>query len=216
MEAKLRAYVETLFEQAPHTRKAYELKEEMIQNLVEKYHGLCDEGKTEEAAYNIAINSIGDTGELIARLSGPAAALTPEQEKRKTLYAVLTALAVGFYILAVIPLIALSTIGREVLGLTLMFFLVAIATGLLIYVSMTKPKYYKAGDTMVEEFKEWKASKDNRSEARKSISSALWMLIVVAYFIISFSTGAWHVSWIVFLIGGALEQIVKALFEIKK
>lgn len=216
MEERLRAYVETLFEQAPDTRKAYELKEEMIQNLVEKYHGLCDEGKPPEVAYNIAINSIGDTSELIAGLSGPAPVLTPEQEKAKTRYAALTALAVGLYIIAIIPLIGFSTIGREILGLGLMLFLIAAATVLLIYVNMTKPKYQRSEDTMVEEFKEWKASRDNRNEVRKSVSSALWMVAVVVYFLVSFGTGGWGLSWIVFLIAAAIDQIIKALFQLKR
>lgn len=216
MEAKLRAYVESLFEQAPNTRKAYELKEEMIQNLVEKYHGLCDEGKSEEVAYNIAVSSIGDTSELIAGLSGAQAALTPEEEQRKRRYAALTALAIGLYIIAVIPIIALSPMGYAILGLALMLAFVAAATGILVYVTMTKPRYRRAEDTIVEEFKEWKSSKDSRNEVWKSISAALWMLVVIAYLLTSFLTGAWHITWIIFLIGTALEQIAKAVFQLLK
>ncbi|HMM32874.1 MAG TPA: permease prefix domain 1-containing protein [Clostridia bacterium] len=216
MEAKLRAYVEALFEQAPKTRKAYELKEEMIQNLIEKFRDLCAEGKTEDVAYNIAISSIGDTSELIAGLSEPMAALTPEQQKKKNLYAGLTALAVVLYIVSVIPLIALSVRGDEILGLAIMLGLVAVATGLIIFISMTKPKYHKAEDTMVEEFKEWKHTKDERNEALKSVNSAVWMLTVVAYLIISLGTGAWHITWVIFLIGIAVQQVVRAIFQIKK
>lgn len=216
MEAKLRAYVESLFEQAPNTRKAYELKEEMIQNLVEKYHGLCDEGKSEEVAYNIAVSGIGDTSELIAGLSGAQAALTPEEEQRRRRYAILTALAIGLYIIAVIPIIALSPMGYAILGLALMLAFVAAATGILVYVSMTKPRYRRSEDTIVEEFKEWKSSKDSRNEVWRSISAALWMLIVIAYLLTSFLTGAWHITWIIFLIGIALEQIAKAVFQLLK
>ena len=216
MEAKLRAYVESLFEQAPNTRKAYELKEEMIQNLVEKYHGLCDEGKSEEVAYNIAVSSIGDTSELIAGLSGAQAVLSPEEEQRKRRYAGLTALAIGLYIIAVIPIIALSPLGHAILGLVLLLAFVAAATGILVYVSMTKPRYRRAEDTIVEEFKEWKSSKDSRNEVWKSISAALWMLVVIAYLLTSFLTGAWHITWIIFLIGIALEQIAKAVFQLLK
>lgn len=216
MEAKLRAYVETLFEQAPKTRKAYELKEEMISNLVEKYHDLRDEGKSEDVAYNIVVSGIGDTSELIAGLSEPIAPLTPEEQKKKDLYAGLTALAVALYIISVIPLIVLSEIGMEILGLAIMLCMVAGATGLIIFISMTKPKYRKAEDTMVEDFKEWKYTKDNRSEVQKSVNSAIGMLTVVAYIIISFSTNAWHITWVIFLIGLAVKQVVRALFQLKK
>lgn len=216
MEAKLRAYVESLFEQAPNTRKAYELKEEMLQNLIEKYHDLCDEGKTEEVAYNIVVSSIGDTNELIASLSGVQPALTAEQVKTKRTYACLTALAIGLYILALIPIIALSPMGHAILGVALTLAFIAAASGILVYVSMTKPRYRRVEDTIVEEFKEWKASKESRTEQWRSISAALWMLVVIAYLLISFLTGAWHISWIIFLIGVAVENIIKAVLDLKK
>ncbi len=115
-----------------------------------------------------------------------------------------------------IPIIALSPLGHAILGLALLLAFVAAATGILVYVSMTKPRYRRAGDTIVEEFKEWKSSKDSRNEVWKSISAALWMLVVIAYLLTSFLTGAWHITWIIFLIGIALEQIAKAVFQLLK
>ena len=47
-------------------------------------------------------------------------------------------------------------------------------------------------------------------ERRKAYSSALWLLVVAAYFLISFATGAWYITWIIFLIGAAMEQVVRA------
>ena len=40
-----------LFREVPPTKKSVELKEEILQNLVDKYHDLINEGKNEEAAY---------------------------------------------------------------------------------------------------------------------------------------------------------------------
>ena len=57
MEDKLRAFIDTLFEDAPAGKKAVELKEEMLQNLNDKYNDLLSEGKSEEAAYNLAVLS---------------------------------------------------------------------------------------------------------------------------------------------------------------
>ena len=68
MENKLRAYMDHLFQDVPNTKKAVEVKEEILQNIVDKYHDLVAEGKSEEAAYNIAIASIGDLDELLASL----------------------------------------------------------------------------------------------------------------------------------------------------
>ena len=37
MEYRIREYMDQLFESAPHTQRAYELKIELTQNLIEKY-----------------------------------------------------------------------------------------------------------------------------------------------------------------------------------
>jgi hypothetical protein len=42
---RLRTYIESLFENAPKTRKAIELKEEILLNLTDKYNDLIAEGK---------------------------------------------------------------------------------------------------------------------------------------------------------------------------
>jgi hypothetical protein len=60
MEDKLRRYVDGLFARTVPTKKAVELKEEMIQNLEDKYKDLISEGKTPEAAYNVAVAGIGE------------------------------------------------------------------------------------------------------------------------------------------------------------
>ena len=94
--------------------------------------------------------------------------------------------------------------------------MVAIATGLIIYNAMTKPKSLKKDDSMVEEFKEWKTNQysPNRS-AMKTINSAIWSITVVIYMIISFTTFAWHITWVLFLIAAAVQGVVKAVFELR-
>ena len=68
MEYKIREYMDQLFESAPHTQRAYELKIELTQNLIEKYYALVGEGKSPEDAYNLTVMSIGDVRELFAQL----------------------------------------------------------------------------------------------------------------------------------------------------
>lgn len=46
MENKLRAYMDHLFQDVPNTKKAVEVKEEILQNIVDKYHDLVAEGKS--------------------------------------------------------------------------------------------------------------------------------------------------------------------------
>lgn len=219
MEANIRNYVESLFVSAPPSRKAVELKEEMIQNLIEKYNDLLTEGKTPEAAYNIAIAGIGDVSGLLQDLERDG--VSPEviaAHREKT--ALFTAIAVMMYIVSVVPLIALSVLVQTavatVIGLVFLFVLIAGATGLLIYNHMSKPKYVKMEDTMVEEFRQWQNDNRDRKTLRNSITSAVWSLIVAIYFIVSFTTGAWHISWVIFIIGGAVQSIISIAFTVKK
>ena len=63
MEYNIRSYVDELFQNAPRTQKAYELKVELTQNLLDKYHALLAEGKSPEDAYSLTVVSIGDVRE---------------------------------------------------------------------------------------------------------------------------------------------------------
>ena len=46
MENRLREYMDDLFGEIPPTKQAVELKEEILQNLIDKYHDLLAEGKS--------------------------------------------------------------------------------------------------------------------------------------------------------------------------
>lgn len=221
MEDKLRAYMDYLFRDVKATRKSVELKEEILQNLIDKYRDLLAEGKTPEAAYNIAVASIGDMDELLAGLNDELSfekEVSGEQlERGKKKSALLVSAAVMMYILCLLPPILLSGSRlEENLAPALMFLMIACGTGLLIYDHMTKPRYRKVDDSIVEEFKEWKDQADSDRRAMKALSSALWSIITVIYIIISFWTMAWHITWVIFLIGAAVEGILKVVFELKR
>ena len=219
MNEKLRNYIEFLFEDAPKTKEVIELKEEMLQNLIDKYNDLVSEGKSNEAAYNIATASIGDVNDLIEQLKNRPTyqqGFEKEMLESKKRSALLTSIAVMLYIMSVIPVMLLGEIGTGILGVVIMFVMIAIATGLIIYNSMSKPKYLKKDQTVVEEFKAWKANSVEKNALYKSICGAMWSIIVVIYFIISFMTMAWHITWVIFLIGSAIQGIIHAIFELKK
>jgi len=137
MEDRIRRHVEDLFAETAPTRKAVELKEEMIQNLTDKYSDLVAEGKTEEAACNIAIAGIGDISALLAELEAEFIPDSPEMyisEEARTRSAMLTAVAVMMYILCALPLIFLALIGVRfsvIIGVPIMFIMAAGATALL-------------------------------------------------------------------------------------
>ena len=218
MENRIRTYVEELFESAPHTKKVYELKEELLANLIEKYNDLVQKGCADEQAYSIVIEGIGDVDELIYSMTAgnPLDWKTMQHERKKT--AAVVSISVGLYILSVLQLIAfgiaLPIRGGEI-GVVLMFVIAAAATCLLIYHFMSRPVYKKADETMIEDFKEWKATNNRDKKLLNSISSTLWSIIVAVYLITSFLYGIWAYSWLIFIVGVALNAIIKLIFDLK-
>ena len=209
MNEKLRRYIDDLFANAPSTVRAVELKEELFQNLTDKYNDLIAEGKNEESAFNIAIASIGDVDSLISGLSGEKHMVGEKARKRSAL---LTAIAISLYILSPVSVILL----QDEIGVMVLFLFVAVATAMLIYNGVTRERYVKADDTMVEEFKEWKQNGKQKNKAVDAIVGSFWLIAVCVYIVVSFMTGAWHITWIIFLIAAAIASLIKGLFMLKQ
>lgn len=211
-DLKIEEYVDELFENAPNNKKSMEFKEELLANLLEKYNDLVESGMEREAAYNKVIGSIGNIDDLF---EDDAIKETKEISDKKK-YARNIAIAVMMYILCPVSVILSDVWGNETLGIVIMFVLIAAATGLIIYTNMSRPKYNKQDDTIVEEFKEWQSTKSSNYRAYKSIKSAITSITVVVYLLVSFLTFQWWITWVIFLIGGAVEKAVKAYFEMKE
>ncbi len=215
MREKLKYHINLVFQGAPDNKKINELKEELLQNLYDKYDDLISEGKSSEEAYNCAIRSIGDVSEIIEQLSREENKNYNSQEARKykKQSAILISISAALYIICVIPVILL----QNEIGVIAMFVIVALATGLIIYNSMSKPDYIRIKEK-TEDGKDDKYEMLNIESKRKMnlVNSIMWPLIVVAYLLISFKTGAWYITWIVFPIGGVVESIIKAIFELKQ
>jgi hypothetical protein len=209
MNEKLRHYIDDLFANAPSTVRAVELKEELYQNLTDKYNDLIAEGKSEESAFNIAIASIGDVDSLISGLTG---ARQPASQPGKKRSALLVSIAIALYILCPVPVIVI----QNEMGVMALFLFVAVATALLIYNGATRERYVKTDDTMVEEFKEWKQNNKQKNKASEAIVGSFWLIAVCVYIVVSFMTGAWHITWIIFLIAAAISSLIKGLFMLKQ
>ena len=54
------------------------------------------------------------------------------------------------------------------------------------------------------------------SDLQKSVSSLIWTIGLAAYFIVSFLTGAWHITWVIFPLTGAVSGLVKAILDLKE
>ncbi|ADL51355.1 permease prefix domain 1-containing protein [Clostridium cellulovorans] len=218
MYHKLNKRLDELFENAPNTRRTKELREEVLANIIDKYNDLINCGKSEDEAINIVIAGIGDIDELINGIKDGYDDNYDEVQRDRKKYALTLAISVGLYIFGVVILLLCVEVFRidEVVSISLMLTIDAIATGLIIYSSVSRPKYVKENDTMVEEFKEWKSANKNKNQIISSIKSILWISIVATYLLISFAFDIWNLSWIIFIIGAAIEKAITLAFQLKE
>jgi hypothetical protein len=216
MKEKIINHVEIIFEDAPTTKAAHELKEELLSNSLSKYDDLISGGENPEAAYKAVISGMGDVSGLIEQLNNKSQMDPKLIEKSKIRSAVLVAIAIMLFILSVIPLIVASeNPGYETLGLAGLLLMVSIGVALLVFNSMAKPKYLKKEETVVEDFKQWQAEKTQKKTFRAAVSTLIWTITVTVYFIISFLSDFWHITWVIFLIAAALEAFITLMISMR-
>ncbi|MDF2510297.1 MAG: hypothetical protein K0S04_163 [Herbinix sp.] len=224
MNEKMKSHIEKLFESAPKTRKAFELKEELLVNSEERYQDLLTNGVNPEDAFKNVVSSIGNVSELFLGLEEMSPEGREEQESRTRKIAVVKTAAAGLYILSVIVFITLtlvdgftySNVNITSLGLILMLLLAMIPTCMLVYISSMHPKYRRTEDTVVEEFKEWKSSTVKTKSVKSATICVAWTFIILIYFVVSFATFAWYASWIIFLAGACVHAILELVFRLKE
>ena len=68
MKERIKQHFNKIFADAPKTRKALDLKQEMMQNALDKYDDMIMDGYSEEDAYQNVITSIGDVRELFSEM----------------------------------------------------------------------------------------------------------------------------------------------------
>lgn len=211
MEERLLNHLDILFDSMPQNENTNEIKEEILQNSIDKYHDLLDEGNDPETAYSKTVASIGDIHGLFA---DDRSYIEEKIEKQRKKSALIVTISVMMYICSIIPCIVFGESGHELLAVSAMFIMIAVATGLLIYNGMTKYKPLQE-ETMVNEFKQWQSGKPSTMQIQKQVRRIIRCITLVVYFIISFITGAWHITWLLFLVGVAIEQIANLYISLK-
>ena len=211
MREQLIQYVNLLFAGA---QEADEIRAEILQNTLDRYDDLIAQGKSPEAAYRLAISGIGDINEVLGTIPSTEPSVVsgsnfvPAEEddpKRKKLRAA----AIALYILCAVPLFILSDLGVEALGISLTIMLVAAATYLMM---ITKGSKTKDADDDEEEARD----SSPKGELKKSINDVIWAVGLGVYLLVSFITGAWYITWIIFPLIGSIQGLIKAIMDLKE
>lgn len=225
MKEKIKQHFNQLFDDAPKTRKALDLKQEMTQNALDKYEDMVHEGYSEDDAYQNVIQSIGDVRELFDDLEEKNLLTLPEADRKKI--AMLKAVAVGMYILAGVVFFAMEMMvdmpgsrgwmNYEGLGFVVAGLICIAPTIMLVYVANMYPGYSKKeGADMVEEYKHNKYLNNRDKAIMGAVSSIIWTLALVMYFVISFTTFAWYITWVIFLIAGCVQSVAILVMSLRK
>lgn len=130
--------------------------------------------------------------------------LTKQEVKRKSAEVVST--SVFLYILAVVSImIAIPVLRMDpIIASAIFLVIVGWATVRIIRHYMSIPKFEKTKEEKKEE------------KLLKQIDSMIGAITTAVYFIVSFTTFAWHITWVIFIIGGVASKIVELAFMLKE
>lgn len=204
MRDELIRYIDLLFAGAP---EAAEIKQEILQNTLDRYDDLIKQGKAPGAAYRLAISGIGDINEILSGNATPAdqntrpAQAVAELQELSPQRKMLRAVAIALYIICPLPLFLL----QDERGLCGLLIIVAVATALIVLSAGKKKK----GEAFQE-------APTPQQKLRSSISSVIWTVCVIIYLAVSFSTQAWGITWVLFPLTGAIEGLITALMDLKE
>ena len=182
------------------------ISNQILQNTLDRYDDLVSQGKSEAAAYRLAISGIGDINEILGQPAGHTAPAAqprqPESEDREQRK--LRAVAIAMYILCPIPLFILSEFDLATMGLCFTLALVATATYLLMLAKRSEPE------------EESEAAGAPVSPKKQTVGRILGPVTLVMYLLVSFLTHAWAITWLIFPISGCIKGIINAVIDLKE
>lgn len=213
MREQLIRYVDLLFAGAPN---AQDVKQEILQNTLDRYDDLLQQGKSPEAAYSLAISGIGDISEILGSSAEQIPAvqsphLDPAQGSNVRAVPAwkkaLRAVAVCLYILCPTPLFVMSEYGMETIGLCGTLSIVAVATALMVIAGGNKSEKKAAPEPQIL---------TPQQELHKAVKTIITTVGLLVYFVLSFLTQAWWITWLVFPIMAAVKGLVRACMDLKE
>lgn len=138
-------------------------------------------------------------------LTGNFNIIEKKEENIKSNFARNIAISVMLFIFAVIALIICAAqFDQPIIGISIFFALIACGTGLIIYNGI----YYSKESTKKEE--------EKKNTIEKQVIGIIDMIGLIIYLGVSFITGMWHLTWLIWILVGLVDLIAKLIFTIKR
>lgn len=220
MNNKINHYVEALFSDIPRSKKANELKKELLANMSERFEEYIKEGKTENQAYSLVIGNLGDIDEMLADVR-PNDEFIKQANYFRNRNAKNIAIAVAMYIIGAAFLVGLGGLGEylgdedfyAISGLIILLVISAVATGIIIYTTMSTPLEFK--DVNNQNKKEFENLDPKHRRLLNNLSTTFWIIITFIYLSVSFVTMRWDITWIIWILAAIADSILKTFFEMR-
>lgn len=129
--------------------------------------------------------------------------ITKQEAKEKSAKVVSGSIFIYIVSIAFIMVAIPVTHGNPIIVSSIFLILIGWATARIIKNYMSMPKFEKTKEEKKEE------------KIIKQINGIIGSICVALYFIISFTTMAWHVTWVIFIINVLICQVVKLIFMLK-
>ncbi len=144
---------------------------------------------------------------------GVAGMVRKKRNEFKNTYMLCNIIATSMCILSLVPLFIGVIIDEDndalmVSLLSLMFFIVGIAVMLFIKVGIINESYSK----LLQE-NEYSAKNKQKSKLENKIAAIYWPIVTIIYFAYSFFTFNWHISWIIWVLGGILYSGIVGIIK---
>ena len=213
MIERIKAHLDNLFDGVPRTRKIEDMYQELLAGCLDKYTDLTSGGMDSEEAYYKVIGGIGDVDELLGYVEKTETFNYSDVAEKRRKRAFFTSASICGYFIALSMLFLFMYNGSVEIGLALMVAFAGVSTMALIYGRMTNAvRYEKADDTLVEEMKEQMTTGKNKNKLASLASSSLWSIVVTIYLVVSFVSGRWMYTWMIFPFAAGLQNLVSAYF----
>ena len=135
--------------------------------------------------------------------------VTQKKNVFRPTYVAYNIIATCLCIFSVVPLVMLSFTENEMLvvvALALLMVIVGIGVGMFIVVgtqNASMQKLLKEGEFTEKE--------KNRTNVKEVVGFCYWGVLTAIYLVVTFLTNYWHLTWIIFAVGGVLFPIVMCI-----
>lgn len=223
MNSKIKNYVDVLFKGIPNTKKAQELKEEILSNLNDHFEAHIAEGKSENQAYTDSLADLGDIDELLKSLE-PERELKEKIDTYRIFRAKNTSLSICLFFCGIVCVIGFGAFSAFLapekvalfgaMGVIAMFVCIAAGVGLLVYTHMSMPQDVSQYIMTKNRFALAEYSGSNKNLRKLAAFMKLyWSIVLLIYLGVSFYTGRWGITWIIWLIAVAVKNALYIFFE---